>query len=118
MGLAARTAMPIAIAAALMCAPLAAQTRPSESNPKRLIEKADRLAWLYNWYLAGPLYTEAEKLYGEAGDSRNALWAKIGRLRSVGDDVVSRGLGIPGGRTRYAVSAERRAASPLDLGRD
>ena len=82
MGLAARKAMPIAVAAALMCAPLTAQTRPSESNPKRLIEKADRLAWLYNWYLAGPLYAEAEKLYEEAGDSRNALWAKIGRLRS------------------------------------
>jgi hypothetical protein len=82
MGLASRTAMPIAVAAALMCAPLTAQTRQSETNPKHLIEKADRLAWLYNWYLAGPLYTEAEKLYAEAGDSRNALWAKIGRLRS------------------------------------
>ena len=74
--------MPIAVAAALMCAPLTAQTRPSESNPKRLVEKADRLAGLYNWYLAGPLYAEAEKLYEKAGDSRNALWAKIGRLRS------------------------------------
>ena len=82
MGLAARKAMPIAVAAALMCAPLTAQTRPSESNPKRLIEKADRLAWLYNWYLAGPLYAEAEKLYEQSGDSRNALYAKIGRLRS------------------------------------
>lgn len=82
MGLASRTAMPIAVAAALMCAPLTAQTRQSETNPKRLIEKADRLAWLYNWYLAGPLYADAEKLYAEAGDTRNALWAKIGRLRS------------------------------------
>ena len=82
MGLASRTAMPIAVAAALMYAPLTAQTRPSESNPKRLIEKADRLAWLYNWYLAGPLYAEAEKLYEQSGDSRNALYAKIGRLRS------------------------------------
>lgn len=54
MGLAAGTAMPIAVAAALMCAPLTAQTRPSDANPKRLIEKADRLAWLYNWYMAGP----------------------------------------------------------------
>jgi glycosyltransferase involved in cell wall biosynthesis len=53
----------IAVGAALMCAPLAAQTRPSEAYPKRLIEKADRLAWLYNWYLAGPLYAEAEKPY-------------------------------------------------------
>jgi CHAT domain-containing protein len=47
-----------------------------------LIEKADRLAWLYNWYLAGPLYAEAEKLFKQTGDSRNALYAKIGRLRS------------------------------------
>src|SRR5215210_6687403 len=82
MGLAARTATPIAVAAALMCAPLTAQTRSSEANPKRLIEKADRLAWLYNWYLAGPLYAEAEKLYEQAGDSRNELYAKIGRLQS------------------------------------
>lgn len=82
MGLAVGSAIPIAVAAALLCAPLAAQSRPSDSNPKRLIEKADRLAWLYNWYLAGPLYAEAEKLYEQAGDSRNELYAKIGRLRS------------------------------------
>ena len=82
MGLAAVSAMPVAAAVALLCVPLAAQSRPPESNPKRLIEKADRLAWLYNWYLAGPIYAEAEKLYEQAGDSRNALYAKIGRLRS------------------------------------
>ena len=64
------------------CAPLAPQSRPPESNPKRLIEKADRLAWLYNWYLAGPIYAEAEIQFERAGDSRNALYAKIGRLRS------------------------------------
>jgi CHAT domain-containing protein len=81
MGLAAVTAMPIAVAA-LLCAPLAAQTRPSESNPKRLIAKADRLAWLYNWYMAGPLYAEAEKVYEQVGDRRNALYAKVGRIRS------------------------------------
>ena len=74
--------MPIVVAAALVWTPVTAQTRPSDANPKRLIEKADRLAWLYNWYMAGPLYGEAEKLYEQAGDSRNALYAKIGRLRS------------------------------------
>ena len=76
-----RTAMPITVAAAPMCAPLAAQTRATETNPKRL-DKAHRLAWLYNWYRAGPLYAEAEKPYSEEGDARKALWAKIGRLRS------------------------------------
>lgn len=82
MGLAGISAMPIAVAAALLGAPLAAQTRPSDANPKRLIEKADRLAWLYNWYTAGPLYAEAEKIFEQAGDRRNALYAKIGRIRS------------------------------------
>src|SRR6266566_3721025 len=61
MGLAAISAMPIVAAAALLCAPL---------------------AWLYNWYLAGPIYAEAEMQFERAGDARNALYAKIGRLRS------------------------------------
>jgi len=82
MGLAAFSALPVAAVVAFLCAPLAAQSRPPESNPKRLIEKADRLAWLYNWYLAGPIYAEAEMQFEHAGDSRNALYAKIGRLRS------------------------------------
>ena len=68
MGLARSSAMPVAVAAALLCAPLTAQTRANETNAKRLIEKADRLAWLYNWYLAGPLYAEAEKLLEQARD--------------------------------------------------
>lgn len=74
--------MPIAVAAVLLGAPLAAQTRPSEGNPKRLLERADRLAWLYNWYMAGPLYAEVEKVFEQVGDHRNALYAKIGRIRS------------------------------------
>lgn len=73
--------MPIVVAA-LLCAPPAAQTHPNETNPKWLLEKADRLAWPYNWYLAGPRYVEAEKLFVQAGDFRNGLYAKIGRLRS------------------------------------
>jgi CHAT domain-containing protein len=83
MGLAAGTAMPVAILGALLWAgPLCAQTRSNDANAKRLIEKADRFAWLYNWYMAGPLYAEAEALFEQAGDRRNALYAKIGRLRS------------------------------------
>lgn len=52
------------------------------ADPDKLLEKADRLAWLKNWPEAGPLYTDAERLYEEQGDTRNALYAKIGRLRS------------------------------------
>lgn len=82
MGMAAFRATPIIIAVGLIWAPLTAQDRAGEPNAKRLIEKADRLAWLYNWFLAGPFYAEAELLYEQAGDRRNALYAKIGRLRS------------------------------------
>ena len=89
MGLAAFSAVPVAAVVAFLCAPLAAQSRPPESNPKRLIEKADRLAWLYNWYLAGPIYAEAEMQFERAGDSRNALYAKIGRLRSEWETMSS-----------------------------
>ncbi len=81
MGLARNSAMPI-IVAALLCVPLAAAPPPSDANPRRLIEKADRFAWVYNWYVAGPLYAEAEKLFEQVCDRRNALYAKIGRLRS------------------------------------
>src|SRR6476646_4079863 len=81
--------MPVAAAVEFLCAPLAAQSRPPESNPKSLIEKADRLAWLYNWYLAGPLYADAEKLYAEVGDTRNAVGARIGRLRSEWETMSS-----------------------------
>lgn len=59
-----------------------AQAQSNDVSAKRLVEKADRHAWLYNWYMAGPLYAEAEKLFEQAGDQRNALYAKIGRLRS------------------------------------
>lgn len=82
MGLVRSLATPIALAASFFSVSLKAQDRPVESDPKRLIEKADRLAWLYNWYMAGPLYAEAERLFEQAGDRRSALWSKIGRLRS------------------------------------
>jgi CHAT domain-containing protein len=40
------------------------------------------LADLYNWEDAGPEFAEAEHLFVEAGDQRNALYAKLGRIRS------------------------------------
>ena len=40
------------------------------------------LADLYNWDDAGPAFAEAEHLFVDAGDQRNALYAKLGRIRS------------------------------------
>src|SRR5208283_2654429 len=44
--------------------------------------EANRLYWLNNGPKAAPLYAKAEKLFAAQGDSRNELYAKVGRLRS------------------------------------
>jgi hypothetical protein len=86
MGLAVRKALPIAVAAALMCPPLAA--KHAQVKPIRSADIKGRPACVaLQLVLAGPLYSEAEKseaekLYGTVGRSRNALYAKIGRVRS------------------------------------
>lgn len=45
------------------------------------LRDADRLADFYNWADAGPLYGQAEKIFSESGQARNALLAKLGRMR-------------------------------------
>ena len=73
------------------------------------------MAWLYNWYMAGPLYAEAEKLFEQAGDRRNALYAKIGRLRSEWESMsfpeVSEYLAM---ELDSPLAAERRRTPALD----
>ena len=46
-----------------------------------VLKKADYYADLYNWLEAGPLYAQAEKLFAEAGNKRNELYARFGRIR-------------------------------------
>jgi CHAT domain-containing protein len=45
-----------------------------------LLQEADRLAFLYNWSQAAPIFAEAEKLFEQADDQRNALYARFGRI--------------------------------------
>jgi hypothetical protein len=47
-----------------------------------VLARALHLADLYNWSDAAPAFTEAEQLFVAAGDQRNALYAKLGRIRS------------------------------------
>jgi CHAT domain-containing protein len=51
-------------------------------GPTQLLKEADRLAWLNNWVKAGPLYERAERLFGQANDERNALYARIGKIHA------------------------------------
>jgi hypothetical protein len=53
-----------------------------QPQPKELLAHALRLADLYNWDDAGPEFADAEHLFVDAGDQRNALYAKLGRIRS------------------------------------
>lgn len=53
-----------------------------QSQATELMAQALRLADLYNWADAAPAFTQAEELFAAAGDRRNALYAKLGRIRS------------------------------------
>jgi hypothetical protein len=59
----------------------------AETDPDVLLRQALQLADFYNWIDAEPSFREAERLYGERGDNRNALYAKLGRIRSTMERV-------------------------------
>jgi len=69
----------IGLAFLLLCASLA---NAQEPDAKALLARALHFADLYNWDDAGPAFAEAEHLFTQAGDQRNALYAKLGRIRS------------------------------------
>jgi len=54
----------------------------ASKKPETLLAEANRLAWLFNWPKAGPLYVRAEELFRERGDTRNEIYARVGRIRA------------------------------------
>jgi hypothetical protein len=54
----------------------------SGNDPQVLMARADHFYWLNNGPRAAPLYGKAEQLFTARGDTRNAIHAKVGRLRS------------------------------------
>ena len=52
------------------------------TNPEVMLAEANRLAWLFNWPKAEPLYVRAEELFKEKGDTRNEIYARVGRIRA------------------------------------
>ena len=54
----------------------------ASKNPEILLKEANRLAWLFNWPKAGPLYVRAEELFKEKSDNRNETYARVGRIRA------------------------------------
>jgi CHAT domain-containing protein len=69
----------------------------SSRNPEMLLAEANRLAWVFNWPKAMPLYVRAEELFREKGDTRNEVYARVGRIRAQSETMswtdVSKMLG-------------------------
>ena len=55
--------------------PLVVRSDSPIQGPLKLLAEADRLALLYNWPGAAPRYAEAESLFAQSGDGKNALAA-------------------------------------------
>src|SRR5260370_10563281 len=54
----------------------------ASKNPDILLAEANRLSWLFNWPKAEPLYIRAEELFKERSDTRNEIYAQVGRIRA------------------------------------
>jgi tetratricopeptide (TPR) repeat protein len=54
----------------------------ASNNPDTLLAEANRLAWVFNWPKAEPLYVRAEELFKQRGDTRNEIYARVGRIRA------------------------------------
>ncbi len=65
-------------------------------DPRAMLKEANRLSWLLNWHAAEPLYTSAEEAFRSTGDTRDELYARVGRLRAQFDRIsfseISRSL--------------------------
>ena len=58
-----------------------ANAQSASSGFSARLAEADRLAWVTNWYDALAIYTEVEQAATKAGNRRDAMYAKFGRLR-------------------------------------
>ena len=54
-------------------------------DPNHLLAEADRLALLLNWPKAEPLYAQAETLFNQSADKKDALYARLGWIWSKAD---------------------------------
>ena len=85
--------------------PVADLLRDSEAlkHPELLLAEANRLAWLFNWPKAEPLYVRSEELFKKRGDTRNEIYARVGRIRAQAEtmswvdvsEMLGRQLEIP-----------------------
>lgn len=58
------------------------QSGEASKHPELLLAEANRLAWVFNWPKAEPLYARAEGLFRERGDTRDEIYARVGLIRA------------------------------------
>ena len=61
---------------------LSVPARALAGGPQKALAEADRLAMLYNWPRAIPLYADAEREFRRLNDPRGVLAARLGWLRA------------------------------------
>ena len=69
---------------------VSAGTRTDE--PQKILAQADRMAILYNWPKAAPLYKQAGDDFMRGGDEKGQLSARLGWVRSQVEGGVSPAL--------------------------
>jgi hypothetical protein len=74
----------------LLLFPLVTSSDVPINGPQSLLAQADRLAMLYNWPEAAPLYSQAEWRFRLSGDQKNALGARLGYIWVTADWGVHR----------------------------
>ena len=74
--------MVVTLALGIAWATANAQQPPCGDDPDALLKQALRYGDLYNWSDAAPLFRKAEQIYTQRGDTRNALYARLGIIRS------------------------------------
>jgi hypothetical protein len=87
----------------LVPAVITAQARDATT----ILAEGERFAMLYNWPKAAPLYAQAEALFSQSSDKKNALYAKLGWIWTQADT---------GSATKLESEVEERLQSPLVQG--
>src|ERR1035438_2953433 len=85
---------------------LASLLKAQQPQAHKLLAQALQLADLYNWADATPLFAGAEHLFADAGDQRNALYARLGMIRS---NIERDQIGRASCRERGEISAAAAA---------
>jgi hypothetical protein len=67
--------------------------KAQEAAPRTTLAEADRLAMLYNWPRALPLYVNAEREFRRLNDRKGELEARLGWIRAQANATPSSGGG-------------------------